>query len=98
MISHNETILEGLTDQALRNIINNGPAGGMYRALTLFSVQPEYRQGIEGRTTDLMFRTIYSQDGHANFVSTGISESDAYKQALSELAAQLDERLVDGSV
>jgi hypothetical protein len=92
MISRNETIPEGLTDQALRNIVNNGPAGGMYRALTLLGVRPEYRQGVEIRIYELRFRTVYHQSGLSDKIPTGISESYAYRQALRELADQLAEQ------
>jgi hypothetical protein len=94
MISRNETIPEHLTDQALCNIVNKGPAGGMFRALTLLGVRPEYRQGVEIRIYELRFRTVYHQSGLSDKIHTGVSESDAYKQALSELAGQLADGVV----
>lgn len=96
MISRHETILESLTDQTLQHTVNTD--FDTEWAKTLLGVQPEYRQGIQNRVWQLISTCTYLPNGFIDRFGSDISPVDAFARALRELDAQLDERLVDGSV
>lgn len=94
MISRNETIPECLTDQELQHIVDTDSGLEVERAKILLGVLPEYRQGVQARVWQLLTTCVYLPNGFVGHLNNNISLVDAFKRALSELAAQLAESSV----